>query len=190
SQYRTVFTDIRENLGRRRNLKLVTKRKIHMRYKIPADYNVQQSRPDAVEFFSQFANHTVSDFIPAQQSVFRLWQLAFNRALKSPASNPEEISGALADAELLLFFFSRFREPYAGFTNVHVLHPPTTFERLEWALKNVLSERVAGNLLPFTRERRPTSVLSGMKRWSLSGEVDAGADRIRQETIKLIVSIE
>lgn len=177
-------------MGRRRNLKIVTKRKIYMRYKIPADFNVQQSRPDAVEFFSQFANHTVSDFIPAQQSVFRLWQLAFNRALKSPASNPEEISGALADAELLLFFFSRFREPYAGFTNVHVLHPPTTFERLEWALKNVLSERVAGNLLPFTRERRPTSVLSGMKRWSLSGEVDAGADRIRQETIKLIVSIE
>ena len=161
-----------------------------MRYKIPADYNVQQSSPDAVEFFSQFANHTVSDFIPAQQSVFRLWRLALNRALKSPSSSPVENSVALADAELLLFFFSRFREPYADFKHVHVLHPPTVFERLEWALKNVLSERVVGNLLPFTRERRPTSVLSGMKRWALSGEVDDGADRIRQETIKLILAIE
>jgi len=29
-----------------------------------------------------------------------------------------------------------------------------------------------------------------MKRWALSGEVDDGADRIRQETIKLILAIE
>ena len=63
------------------------------------------------------------------------------------------------------------------------------FEKLEWALKNVLSERVAGNLIPFARERRPTSVLAGMKRWSLTGEVNLGADHIRQETIKIILGI-
>ena len=52
-------------------------------------------------------------------------------------------------------------------------------------VKNVLSERVVGNLgVPFSRDRRPNSVLAGMKRWSLSGEVDASADCIRRETIK------
>ena len=160
-----------------------------MRYKIPPDYDAHHSDPVISEFFSQIARYSSNDFIPAQRDKFRLWQIAFNRALKYSEHNPIDICDAVADAELLLYFYSRFEEPFEGFDNVLLLHPPTVFEKLEWALKNVLNERVAGNLIPFSRERRPNSVLAGMKRWSLTGEVNVGADHIRQETIKIILGI-
>ena len=48
-----------------------------------------------------------------------------------------DIGDAVADAELLLYFFSRFEELFRRFDNVLLLHPPTVFEKLEWALKNV-----------------------------------------------------
>ena len=160
-----------------------------MRYKIPADYDAHQADPATSKFFSQIAQYSSKDFIPAQRDIFRLWQIAFNRALKYTEHNPIDIGDAVADAELLLYFYSRFEEPFKGFDNVLLLHPPTVFEKLEWALKNVLNERVAGNLIPFSRESRPTSVLAGMKRWSLTGEVNLGADHVRQETIKIILGI-
>ena len=160
-----------------------------MRYKIPADYDVNQVDRATTEFFSSFAQHSPNDFIPAQRAQFRLWQLAFNRALKFSDHYPTQTGDAVADAELLLYFYSRFEEPFRGFDNVLLLHSPAVFEKLEWALKNVLNERVAGNLMPFSRERRPDSVFAGMKRWSLSGEVGMGADYIRQETIKIILGL-
>ena len=160
-----------------------------MRYKIPPDHDTHQADPATSEFFSEIAQYSSNDFIPAQRDKFRLWQIAFNRALKYSEHNPIDIGDAVADAELLLYFYSRFEEPFKSFDNVLLLHPPTVFETLEWALKNVLNERVVGNLIPFSRERRPTSVLAGMKHWSLTGEVNLGADHIRQETIKIIVGI-
>ena len=160
-----------------------------MRYKLPPDFNVRRPNPEALEFISQLTSHSVSDFIPAQRKVFRRWQLAFNRALKH-LPNTAEMDGPEADAELLLFFFARFKDPYADIDNVLLLHPPTVFEKLEWALQNVLGERVVGNLLPFSRERRHSSVLAGMKSWSLSGETDAEADCIRQAVIKLILTLD
>ena len=185
-----MLIDGKENLKRQGNLKTLSKRNNVMRYKLPPDYDVCRANPEAFEFFSQFADYSLSDFIPAQREQLRLWQLAFNRVLKSPAHLPVKMEDAVADAELLLYFFSRFEDPFKGFDNVLLLHPPTVFEKLEWALKNVLSERVVGNLIPFSRDRRPNSVLAGMKRWSLSGEVDASADCIGRETIKLILAID
>ena len=161
-----------------------------MRYKFPPDYEEHPAHQEAVEFFSNFVGYSLSDFIPAQRDTFRLWQLAFNRVLKPKMSFPAQNAGAVADAELLLYFFAHFKEPFASLDNVFFLHPPTVFEKLEWALKNVSSERVLGNLTPFSRERRSDSVLTGMKRWSLSGELDVSADRIRQETIKLVLAID
>ena len=184
-----MLIDGRENLKRQGNLKTLSKRNNVMRYKLPPDYDVCRANPEAFEFFSQFADYSLSDFIPAQREQLRLWRLAFNRVLKSPAHRPVRIEDAVADAELLLYFYSRFEEPFKGFDNVLLLHPPTVFEKLEWALKNVLNERVAGNLIPFSRESRPNSVLAGMKRWSLTGEVNLGADHVRQETIKIILGI-
>lgn len=161
-----------------------------MRFKLPPDYDVRRVDPEAFDFFSRFVDHSRSDFLPTQRENYRLWQLAFNRALKPPSHHSSGIGDAAADAELLLYFFSRFEDPFAGFDNVLLLHPPKVFEKLEWALKNVLRERVVGNLIPFSRERQPTSVFAGMKRWSLSGEVGTGADCIRQETIKIILGID
>lgn len=178
-----------ENSKRQGNLKTFTQRINFMRFKTPPDYDAHQDAPAISEFFTQIAQYSSNDFIPAQRDTFRLWQIAFNRAFKAPEQNPVDIGGAVADAELLLYFYSRFEEPFRGFENVLLLHPPIVFEKLEWALKNVLNERVAGNLIPFSRERRPNSVLAGMKRWSLTGEVNLGADHIRQETIKIILGI-
>ena len=48
-----------------------------------------------------------------------------------------DIGDAVADAELLLYFFSRFEALFRRFDNVPLLHPPTVFEKLEWALKNL-----------------------------------------------------
>lgn len=176
-----------ENSKRQGNLKTVTQRINIMRFKTPPDYDVDQAEPAISEFFSQIAQYSSNDFIPAQRDKLKLWQLAFNRVLNYSEHDSTDVGDAVNDAELLLYFYSRFEEPFRAFDNVLLLHPPTVFEKLEWALKNVLNERVAGNLIPFSRERRPSSVLGGMKRWSLTGEVGLGADHIRQETIKIIL---
>ena len=158
-----------------------------MRYKIPAQYFDRPVDQEAVQFFSAIVGYSTSNFIPAQRDTFRLWQLAFNRTLKFAPKCVPAGDDVVADAELLLYFYSHFTEPHSEHSNVSLLHPPAVFEKLEWALKNVLDERVVGNLLPFARERRANSVFTGMKRWSLVSEVGVHADAIRQAAIKRVL---
>ena len=98
---------------------------------------MHQADLETLEFFSQFDQYSSNGFIRAQRDYFRLWQLSFTRALKNLEHYPMDIGDAVADAELLLYFFSRFEALFRRFDNVPLLHPPTVFEKLEWALKNL-----------------------------------------------------
>lgn len=158
-----------------------------MRYKIPAQYLDQPVDQEAAQFFAAIVGYSTSNFIPAQRDTFRLWQLAYNRALKSAPRCAPVGDDVVADADLLLYFCTHFSEPHSDHNNVSLLHPPAVFEKMEWALKNVLDERVVGNLLPFAREKRANSVFTGMKRWSLVSEVGVLADAIRQAAIKRVL---
>ena len=100
-----------------------------MRYKIPAQYFDRPVDEEAAQFFSAIVGYSTSNFIPAQRDAFRLWQLAFNRTLKfAPKCVPVDDS-VVADADLLLYFYSHFAEPHSEHKNVSLLHPPAVFEK-------------------------------------------------------------
>ena len=116
------------------------------------------------------------------------WKIASIRAHRELNACKQVSDNIVTAANRTIDILCYFKEKHEEHTNVVLLHPPNVFERLEWALQCVLSQTPLPLLPPFSRGSRVYCRFSKYKSRSLYFELNAKAQLVRIETLKILLS--